>query len=121
MKKLIHIGGIPFSRFLKKKKKSLRKKSKRISNKKSKRISNKKSKKILTKHFFINKNKKYCKCNNKNKNNRSSDAKNKNSPEGLGYCSNCIPTKIIMKGKDGNLWENKNPKGQKKKWIQLKL
>ena len=125
---IIQIGGIPFSKFIRKNKsqsfaklssKKLSKKlSKRISKRKSKRkskrrtLSKRKSKRNLTKSFitvashstYINKN---CNC--------FLVTKSK-SPEGLGYCSKCIPTNIIMKGKNGKLWENKN-----KKWIQLIL
>lgn len=28
------------------------------------------------------------------------------SPKGLGKCSECIPLNVVMKGKDGNLYEN---------------
>ena len=30
------------------------------------------------------------------------------SPKGLGYCARCTPLNVMMKGKDGNLWENKS-------------
>ena len=40
------------------------------------------------------------------------------SPKGLGYCARCTPLNIIMKGKDGNLWENKKySKG--KRWVRV--
>ena len=40
------------------------------------------------------------------------------SPKGLGYCARCTPLNITMKGKDGNLWENKKySKG--KRWVRL--
>jgi len=32
---------------------------------------------------------------------------NKDSPDGLGLCAKCSPEGIVMKGKDGNLWESK--------------
>ena len=40
------------------------------------------------------------------------------SPAGLGYCADCIPLKVSMKGKDGNIWENmKYSKG--KQWVRV--
>ena len=40
------------------------------------------------------------------------------SPKGFGYCARCTPLNVIMKGKDGNLWENKKySKG--KRWIRV--
>jgi Cft2 family RNA processing exonuclease len=43
---------------------------------------------------------------------------NEPSPKGLGYCARCTPLKVIMKGKDGNLWENKKySKG--KRWVRV--
>ena len=40
------------------------------------------------------------------------------SPKGLGYCARCTPLNITMKGKDGNLWENKKySKG--KRWVRV--
>ena len=40
------------------------------------------------------------------------------SPKGLGYCARCTPLNVTMKGKDGNLWENKKfSKG--KRWVRV--
>ena len=40
------------------------------------------------------------------------------SPKGFGYCARCTPLNITMKGKDGNLWENKKySKG--KRWVRV--
>ena len=40
------------------------------------------------------------------------------SPKGLGYCAHCTPLNVIMKGKDGKLWENqKYSKG--KRWVKV--
>ena len=40
------------------------------------------------------------------------------SPKGLGYCAHCTPLNLIMKGKDGNLWEiKKYTKG--KRWVRV--
>jgi len=33
----------------------------------------------------------------------------------LGFCSEKIPNRVIMKGEDGNLWENKN-----NKWVMVR-
>jgi len=93
MHDFIQIGGIPFSKFKKKKKLT-------------KKILNKK-KKLTKKRSNNNK----CNCNK----DLTFDKKSK-SPDGLGYCSKCIPINIIMKGKDGNLWENK-----KNGWNLLKI
>ena len=99
-------GAIPFSSFGGKRKVSRRNntrrtnKRKRISNKR-KRISNKRTNR---------KNMNKCICNKK-----KTYKKNKDSPEGLGYCSSCTPNNIVMKGKDGNLWENIN-----KKWVLIR-
>ena len=39
------------------------------------------------------------------------------SPKGLGYCAHCTTLNVIMKGKDGKLWENKKfSKG--KRWVK---
>jgi hypothetical protein len=41
------------------------------------------------------------------------------SPKGLGYCARCTPIGVTMKGKDGNLWENKKySKG--KRWVKVR-
>ena len=41
------------------------------------------------------------------------------SPKGLGYCAHLTPLKVTMKGKDGNLWENKKySKG--KRWVKVR-
>ena len=40
------------------------------------------------------------------------------SPKGLGYCARCTPLNIVMRGNDGNLWENKKfSKG--KRWVKV--
>ena len=110
-------GAIPFSSFGGKRKVSRRNntrrtnKRKRISNKrksKRKRISNKR--KRISNKRTNRKNMNKCICNKK-----KTYKKNKDSPEGLGYCSSCTPNNIVMKGKDGNLWENIN-----KKWVLIR-
>ena len=45
------------------------------------------------------------------------------SPKGLGYCARCTPLNITMKGKDGNLWENKKYSGSgagaPRRWVRV--
>ena len=48
-----------------------------------------------------------CKCN-------VTDGNNMNNPNALGYCSNCVPEGVMIKGKDGNIYRNK-----KKEWIKI--
>ena len=97
------LGGKPFSFFLRKRKKQNTKKLSKKIKQKTKKLS-KKSKIIK------------CKCNH----NKQIKSKDDLSPESLGYCSYCVPTNVIMKGNDGDLWENKKIK-TKKKWIKLKI
>ena len=45
---------------------------------------------------------------------------NELSPEGLGFCSHCIPSNVTMKGLDGNLWENQEySKGRR--WVKIRI
>jgi len=44
---------------------------------------------------------------------------NDKSPEGLGFCANCTPHNIIMRGKDGQLWRIEQMLGNKK-WFKVK-
>ena len=39
---------------------------------------------------------------------------NSNSPDSLGYCSKQIPEGVMLKGKDGKIYRNKN-----KKWVKV--
>ena len=48
-----------------------------------------------------------CKCN-------VTDGNNMNNPNALGYCSNCVPEGVMIKGKDGQIYRNK-----KKEWIKI--
>jgi len=44
---------------------------------------------------------------------------NEPSPKGMGFCAHCTPLKVTMKGRDGNLWENKvYSKG--KRWVKVR-
>ena len=99
--------GIPFSFFLggsKKKKYSKKKSKKRTNNRKRK--NNRKTKKNL-KSFSKSISKKcicvngHCEC---------VIDKSSSTPEGLGYCPNCMPSRIIMRGKDDNLYKLSNNK-----------
>jgi hypothetical protein len=46
---------------------------------------------------------------------RSCRGLQKGSPDMLGYCSKKTPNNVVMKGADGNLWENKNHK-----WVMVR-
>ena len=96
-------SGIPFSEFMKQKKKSkrktnVRKKSTRSQSRKKKVTRRTKKRKVSRKS---NK-KKRCKCGTHTYTGKE------NTPRGLGKCEECIPLNVIMKGKDGFLYENKN-------------
>ena len=94
-------SGIPFSEFMKQKRKSKKKTTVR---RKKTRSSSRKRKvtKRTKKRKAKSKSNKRCKCGNNTYNN------NDNTPRGIGYCEECIPLNVIMKGKDGHLYENKN-------------
>ena len=96
-------SGIPFSEFMKQKKKSkrkttVRKKSSRSPSRKKKVTRRTKKRKVSRKS---NK-KKRCKCGTHTYTGKE------NTPRGLGKCEECIPLNVIMKGKHGFLYENKN-------------
>ena len=95
-------GGIPFSALQKKltKKKTIRKKKKNSHSKKNKNKNKNKNNQTL-------RNKK-CPCGH-----LKYTGKEK-TPKGLGFCEQCIPLNVIIKGKDGNLYENKNYQ-----WIKI--
>ena len=102
-------SGIPFSEFMKQKKKSkrkttVRKKSSRSPSRKRKVTRRTKKRKVSRKS---NK-KKRCKCGTHTYTGKE------NTPRGLGKCEECIPLNVIIKGKDGFLYENKNHQ-----WIQF--
>ena len=102
-------SGIPFSEFMKQKKKSKRKTTVR---KKSSRSPSRKRKVTLwTKKIKVSRKsnkKKRCKCGTHTYTGKE------NTPRGLGKCEECIPLNVIIKGKDGFLYENKNHQ-----WIQF--
>ena len=123
-KLMIQYGGsIPFEVLAKeqeKERKELMKESMKESmkeNKKNKKRINtrrrKKSSKKRKKKNSFNKSKKIkelknkCKCN-------VTEGNNMNNPNALGYCSNCIPEGVMIKGKDGKIYRNK-----KKEWIKI--
>ena len=117
-KLMIQYGGsIPFDVLAKeqeKERKELMKENKNKNNKKkvNTRRRKKSSKKRKKKNSF-NKSKKIkelknkCKCN-------VTEGNNMNNPNALGYCSNCIPEGVMIKGKDGKIYRNK-----KKEWIKI--
>tara|TARA_B100001094_G_C18139565_1_gene777057 strand:+ start:853 stop:1326 length:474 start_codon:yes stop_codon:yes gene_type:complete len=87
-------------------------KKKRISKRKSLRKSNRS--RTLTLPSMSSEKTLRCKC-DKNKKIKGTEP----SPKGLGYCAHCTPLNVIMKGKDGKLWENKKySKG--KRWVKVK-
>ena len=73
----------------------------------------------LTKRKFVGSPGKYQCVNGCDKNTKGGYFTGKEpSPKGMGYCARCTPLNIMMKGKDGNLWENKKySKG--KRWVRV--
>ena len=95
------------------KKRSIQKKKTNKKNKSSRRKSNR-STRTLTLPTLSSEKELRCKC-DKNKKIKGSEP----SPKGLGYCAHCTPLNVMMRGKDGKLWENrKYTKG--KRWIRIK-
>jgi len=74
------------------------KRTKRRTNKRTNQRTNKRTKKRTNKKSRIQPLKTKCKC---------PKSMNKDSPDGLGLCAKCSPEGVVMKGKDGNLWESK--------------
>ena len=93
-----YAGAVPFSSFLGGKKRTKRRSNKRRSNKKTNKRTKRIKKKSQKRTSRIQVVKGKCKCDKE----LSGD-----SPDGFGYCAKCSPEGIVMKGKDGNLWENK--------------
>ena len=116
MDSFIQMGGIPFSNLKKNKISRKRKRTKRKIKRTKRKIKRTKKKKINRR--YLRKKRNLCICDPKGEKIYKIIS---NSPEGLGYCSHCIPINVVMKGKDGNLWENKKFKGQNKKWIKLNI
>ena len=90
------------------------------SNRKSMRRSNREVRvRDLSKRKFKGKAGKYECVNGCDKNTKGYFTGKEPSPKGLGYCARCTPMGITMKGKDGNLWENKKySKG--KRWVKVR-
>jgi len=107
-------AGIPFSAMRKKGKSKKSKKSKN----KTRRTSVKRSRRRLkrkTKRMAKGKGKakakaktKTCQCGS------NTYTGQEDSPKGLGKCGECIPLNVMLKGKDGTLYENK-----KGGWIKV--
>jgi len=70
----------------------------RRTNKRTNKRTTKRTNKRTNKKSRIQPLKTKCKC---------PKSKNNASPDGLGLCAKCSPEGIVMKGKDGNLWESK--------------
>ena len=98
-------GAIPFSAMLggrntkKRSKKRVSRTRRRV--KKTKTKTKKKSKKVNNLYK--------CSC----------EIINDMSPDGLGFCANCSPLNIIMRGKDKKLWRLEQMWGHKK-WYRVK-
>ena len=93
-------SGIPFSEFMKQKRKSKRKTT--VRKKSSRSPSRKRKVTRRTKKRKLSKKKKRCKCGTHTYTGKE------DTPRGLGKCEECIPLNVIIKGKDGFLYENKN-------------
>jgi len=99
-------GGIPFSALQQGGKKNIRRRSKKTrrspSRKRrvSRRISRRTKRKSNRKKTI--KNKKKCTCGS------HTYTGGENTPRGFGNCEECIPLNVVLKGKDGKLYENKN-------------
>ena len=91
-------GAIPFSAMLGGK--YTKKRSKRKVSRTRRRVKKTKTKKISKKVNNLNK----CSC----------KIINDKSPDGLGFCANCTPLNIIMRGKDKKLWRLEQMWGDKK-------
>ena len=91
-------GGIPFSAVLKGTKKTKIRKRKTI---KSRRTRTRNAKKMKTRKCN-------CKINKQSK-----------TPEGLGFCADCCPLNIMMRGKDNKLYEIKKDNKGRKLWILI--
>jgi len=136
-------GAQPFSSFLTKEGGSSRRRKKRTKNVSRKRISKKEKKTIkkeksktikqkrnkhrpskrktkrrsntrtLTLPSFTSEKQLRCKCDKKRKIKGTEP-----SPKGLGYCAHCTNLNVVMKGKDGKLWENKKYL-RGKRWVKV--
>ena len=62
----------------------------------------------------MDKNKLSCSCDEKRKYTGKEP-----SPKGLGICAHCTPEGVVMQGRDGNLWENKEFRNSKK-WFMFR-
>ena len=113
-KLMIQYGGsIPFEVLAKeqekeKKENKKNKIKKKVNTRRKKKSSKKRKKKnSFNKSMKIKELKNKCKCN-------VTEGNNMNNPNALGYCSNCIPEGVMIKGKDGKIYRNK-----KKEWIKI--
>ena len=102
-------GGIPFSALENKKKTKKKVNKKRSPSKKRKR---KKSVSPSRMRRKITKKPKRTKKQTKKKGNKCECGSHKftgheETPRGLGHCEECIPLNVVLKGKDGELYENR--------------
>jgi len=103
-------GGIPFSAMLDKKDKKDKKTKKRHQSRITKRRKRSRTKVKKVKKSLKLKGLNKCKC---------SLNKNSPSPEGLGFCALCSPLNIMIKGKNGKLWEIASKSDLSKYWKQI--
>ena len=101
-------GGIPFSAMRKKSQKKKRRKHRKKGPNKSRRLRKIKKKMTRKKRQTKRKTKtKTCQCGS------NTYTGQEDSPRGLGKCEKCIPLNVMIKGKDGTLYENK-----KEGWVK---
>ncbi len=114
-----HGGGIPFSAMEEKNNKSKSKNKKKTPQKKSShkhknrsispsRVHRKVTKKLRRSKKQTKKKYRKCKCGS------SKFTGKEETPRGLGQCEECIPLNVVLKGKDGKLYENR-----KEGWYKL--
>lgn len=98
----IYGGGIPFSAILNRRSK----KNSRRNRTRKRRVKTRKIRRPQIKEKSL----RTCNC---------KINKNNDSPQGLGFCPNCQPLNVIMRGKDDNLWKIEKINNSKK-WIKIK-
>ena len=103
-------GAIPFSALEDKKKSKKKKTNKRSPSKKRNRkrsISPSRMRRKITKKPKRTKKKQTQKKGNKCECGSHKFTGQEETPRGLGHCEECIPLNVVLKGKDGKLYENR--------------
>lgn len=96
-------GGVGFSKMKNKLNRSLEKKRSRKKRSRKKRSRKKRSKRLKIRE----RKEKVCGCGTHKYTGKES------SPRGLGKCEECIPLNVMLRGKDGDLYENKGHQWKK--------